>query len=1012
MTDPMPEHDEVFAVAAGAAAAVRSGHARWLTLRAMPGMGRTTLLEETVRRETADGAMAARVVHCTSAESTYPFSLVRRLLPDAGQDVPFTEQPPADEQHTFHRLGARLERIARRQPLLLAVDDLHDADEVSRRWLGYLARRPAGLPVLLLSTECLTRPALALPEAHGTSVLLRPLSDSAVARLARRAGYEAGCGAGDAATALCVRAGAGNPTLVRALLADFADLAKLSDPSTLCGGTEPAGLREHPTGPIRPPRPIPSVVHLHRYRETIARWVTERMDLVARRLCLTLAVGAVGAVGGAGFVGVRDTAHITGPAGADDGSASPGTVRPTSYTAPSGPGLLSQVAAIYPGVRVPAPGSAYLAGLARLFADPLTGEAVLAASDPADLADLHLRFARLLHEQGAPATAVAAHLLHLDRPAEVWMSQCLEDAADALRDAGRPRPAAHLLRRALHGPLTPAHRATLSLRLGALELLHCSDSGVRQLRAALELHTDAAARAAVAPALGQALAAQGRTGLAVQVLHRESMDVDSTELARVLQSVSALIAAHDAVAWRDAVARMRELVSCVPTAIEPLVRALVMEYDAGAGRLSSAEAVRYILPRLSAQVHPQIRTGWLGSAATLLQWADRTQDALALADAWLPPPPAFPDLSDAGLQCLVSVRAEAALMTGDFRRVLAENDPLLKARTAQGLPMPHIVSMVALARFELGWHSAAWRLLAVPRAEHTDSSWEWNELRYARGLLHLDEGDWQAALDAFLACGTGQRARDFVSPVATPWRSGAAHALVGLGRPAQARELAEEDLGHARAWGTPRTVGRALRAHAAALGGRRGLEALSESVALLRTAPAPVELIESLTDLGRARIDAGNGRKGRADLREAHALAVRLLVPGGRREGHARQVHGAGAQHRQASADQGGGGHESRAGAGRLVRLTEKALRAGAARVTRPAASAGEALSPAERRIVRLAAQGQTNAQIGDALHLARRTVETHLTHAYRKLGVSRRTQLVGRLKGTTGLLDTDSHHG
>ncbi len=133
-------------MAAGAAAAVRSGHARWLTLRAMPGMGRTTLLEETVRRETADGAMAARVVHCTSAESTYPFSLVRRLLPDAGQDVPFTEQPPADEQHTFHRLGARLERIARRQPLLLAVDDLHDADEVSRRWLGYLARSQRGFP--------------------------------------------------------------------------------------------------------------------------------------------------------------------------------------------------------------------------------------------------------------------------------------------------------------------------------------------------------------------------------------------------------------------------------------------------------------------------------------------------------------------------------------------------------------------------------------------------------------------------------------------------------------------------------------------------------------------------------------------------------------------------------------------------------------------------------------------------------------------------------------------------
>ncbi|MCZ0997156.1 helix-turn-helix transcriptional regulator [Streptomyces mirabilis] len=41
-----------------------------------------------------------------------------------------------------------------------------------------------------------------------------------------------------------------------------------------------------------------------------------------------------------------------------------------------------------------------------------------------------------------------------------------------------------------------------------------------------------------------------------------------------------------------------------------------------------------------------------------------------------------------------------------------------------------------------------------------------------------------------------------------------------------------------------------------------------------------------------------------------------------------------------------------------------------------------------------LAADGRTNAEIAELLHLARRTVETHLTSAYRKLGIRRRTEL------------------
>ncbi|TBO58185.1 LuxR family transcriptional regulator [Streptomyces kasugaensis] len=898
------EREEALAAAARAGESARSGAGRWLVFGAAAGTGRTALLREVTEREAAGGAMRVLRADCSPEESGFPFALVRQLFPEDGE-VPFADLPAAEEQMVFHRLVTRLARTADRRSLLLAVDDLHDADMASRRWLGYLARRLADLPVLLVLTECREQGTAALPGATGTSVVLRPLGPEAVARLVSARGHGA-----DRAE-LCIRACAGNPVLVHALLAD---------------------LRE---GPL--PRSL-SELGGSRYRDAIVHWIRTRATPWSRRLSLALAVAGNGAalLGGA---------------------------------------LLHEAAGLCPDHRAASAGAS---ALRRLFAHPLAREAALAAADPAELGALRGRIARLLDERGAPTADVAAQLLHLDRPGEEWMTQSLEDAAEDAVRGGRVDEATAFLRHALTAPLAPARRAGLTLRLGALELPHSADAGIRRLRAALELHADRRERAAVAPALGAALVARGRTDTAMRVMSQVGSAVDDGELVRVLQTTAAVMASHDAVAWRNAVARMRELAATAPAAVEPLAYGLVTEYEVGTGRLSAAEALGRVLPRLAAPVDPRLRDGWLGTAATLLQWADRLDEARALAEEALPASPALPDLTDIGRQCLISVRAEAALWAGDFRRVIAENAPLLAACAGQGIRMPHLVSMVALAHCELGHRAHARRLLAGLDEESAGSSWEWNELHCARAFLHMAEGNWQAALDDYLSCGRGQSARDFVSPVATPWRSGAALALVGLGQPARALDLAEEELRHARTWGTPRTVSRALRARAAAVGGRRGLESLSEAVAVLRTAPAPVELVETLLDLGRARIDAGNSRKGREDLHEAHALALRLLAPD--------------------PADP--AGHPDAPATGRLLRATGNALRASGARGTRRDTTGSAALTRAERRIVELAAQGQTNAQIGEVLHLARRTVETHLTHAYRKLGVTRRTQLASRLTG------------
>jgi DNA-binding NarL/FixJ family response regulator len=57
-----------------------------------------------------------------------------------------------------------------------------------------------------------------------------------------------------------------------------------------------------------------------------------------------------------------------------------------------------------------------------------------------------------------------------------------------------------------------------------------------------------------------------------------------------------------------------------------------------------------------------------------------------------------------------------------------------------------------------------------------------------------------------------------------------------------------------------------------------------------------------------------------------------------------------------------------------------------------------EALTPSERRVAELAAQGQTNREIAQSLFVTPKTVEVHLSNAYRKLDIHSRRQLAAEL--------------
>lgn len=137
------------------------------------------------------------------------------------------------------------------------------------------------------------------------------------------------------------------------------------------------------------------------------------------------------------------------------------------------------------------------------------------------------------------------------------------------------------------------------------------------------------------------------------------------------------------------------------------------------------------------------------------------------------------------------------------------------------------------------------------------------------------------------------------------------------------------------------------------------------AVPMLRAATAALEQVPFVFDAARLRrlvaralLDAGDEEGAERELREAHEIFVRL-------------------------------------GAAREMRATREQLRAIGARVP-PARrrDAGGALSAREGEIARLVAARKSNKEIGTALDISARTVSTHLSNIFQKLGVSSRGEL------------------
>ncbi|MDP8909760.1 MAG: LuxR C-terminal-related transcriptional regulator, partial [Chloroflexota bacterium] len=279
----------------------------------------------------------------------------------------------------------------------------------------------------------------------------------------------------------------------------------------------------------------------------------------------------------------------------------------------------------------------------------------------------------------------------------------------------------------------------------------------------------------------------------------------------------------------------------------------------------------------------------------------------------------------------------------------------LQSRHGGALAPANALAQLIDALIELGETDHAERLLEQHGREVPDAI-ACNDLLDSRGALRLAQGRNVDALADFREYARREHDWRARNPAFSAWRSRAAIALSALGDHDQAHELVAEELALARAYGAPRAIGIALRAHGLIERGKAQLELLAQAVSTLERSGARLEHARALIDLGAATRRQGRRTDARQRLRTglelAHACGATALTQRGREE---------------------------------LAAIGDR---------PRPTANRSDALTPRESHVAQLAADGLTNPQIAQTLYVSLKTVETHLGHVYQKLGIRSRAQL------------------
>ncbi len=591
------------------------------------------------------------------------------------------------------------------------------------------------------------------------------------------------------------------------------------------------------------------------------------------------------------------------------------------------------------------------------FVHPLVREAIYRELPPGQRELDHDRAARVLRDAGASPGAVATQLLNT--PAgrgDADVAAMLREASRDARRRGAMETAVSYLRRALEEPPPAAERADVLYELGSAELDTNGLDAFQHLNLAHEELTDARQRAAAAFMIAR-LAMHTGPGAATDAGAFVQREVERlpAELTDERYTFEAL--AMTVIYWGAA--------EKPPAEVFERHRAGPLDNRPGARMAADAAAFDWAL-----RLGPADRCADLAEAAlggelnlSLVQGAADICGTITLELAEREVLP----LWDAGL-------AEAHRSGSLFWALgahlwrgwtlirhgfLPEAEQSLRDAVAEehlwGVPpiQTYTPSFLAWTLIEQGRLEEA-RAVLEPVPLDQVPTYGGAQLHRSRAELFLAEGSFAAALEEAEAGAAGLTW--VVNPAPLPWGSLQAQALDGLGRTEEGIERALDELERARQWGAPGTIGRTLRV----LGSLRrdeGMDDLLAAVEHLERSPHRLELAKALGALGAAQRRARQPTEARVPLRRALELAEACGAQG-------------------------------------LADRVRAELAASGAKPRSSALSGVEALTPSERRVVELAAEGQTNRDIAQGLFVTPKTVEVHLSNSYRKLGIRSRREL------------------